>query len=177
MARAVKDGAASGRRTGERAVEIRPAGLADARRLAILYAAAHAETYAPIFGAAYLPLDAVETEIACARFFKTGDVVLLARHDGADAGFLYLAAGHLELLYLLQAYQRLGIGRALMQQALGAAARQGRAEITFNVLPANTDAIRFYEGLGAERIGSVICQHETGPFEDWVFRLAVTAHR
>lgn len=161
-------------RLGE-AVEIRLAGLADARRLAELYATAHAETYAPIFGAAYVPLDRAGTETVCAAFFKKKSVVLLARYGGADAGFLYLASGHLELLYLLRTYQSLKIGRALMRRALTAAAESGRTEITFNVLPANTGAVRFYQALGAERIGSVICQHETGPFEDWVFRLAVTA--
>ncbi len=62
-----------------------------------------------------------------------------------------------------------------MRTALAAAAANGWPEIVFNVLPANTGAIRFYEALGAERIGSVICQHETGPFEDWVFRLAVSS--
>ncbi|HWT96204.1 MAG TPA: GNAT family N-acetyltransferase [Terriglobales bacterium] len=155
-------------------LEIRPADLADIPRLAVLYATAHGETYAPIFGAAYVPLAVAATETVCAGFFGDSNVVLLARSDGADAGFLYLAAGHLELLYLLQAYQGRGIGRVLMRQALAAAAQRGRSEITFNVLPANTGAIRFYESLGAARIGSVICQHETGPFEDWVFRLAVT---
>jgi ribosomal protein S18 acetylase RimI-like enzyme len=61
-----------------------------------------------------------------------------------------------------------------MRHAQKAAAGNGWTEIIFNVLPANTGAIHFYESLGAARIGSVICQHETGPFEDWVFRLAVT---
>ena len=172
MTEAMIEGKDRGSRAGV-GLEIRPAGLADIRRLAVLYATAHAETYAPIFGAAYVPLALAATETVCAGFFGDGNVVLLARSDGADAGFLYLAAGHLELLYLLQPYQGRGIGRALMRQALAAAAEHGRAEITFNVLPANIGAIRFYESLGAERIGSVICQHETGPFEDWVFRLAV----
>jgi len=176
MAEAMSGGNILASRTGA-ALEIRPAGPADVPRLAVLYATAHGETYAPIFGAAYVPLAVAATETVCAEFFKDGNVVLLAQSEGADAGFLYLAAGHLELLYLLQAYQGRGIGRALMRQALAAAAERGRTEITLNVLPANSGAIRFYESLGAARIGSVICQHETGPFEDWVFRLAVTAGR
>jgi GNAT superfamily N-acetyltransferase len=154
-------------------VEVRPAGIADARRLAVLYAGAHAETYAPIFGAAYLPLDLAETEAVCLALLKGEGLVLLACCGGRDAGFLHLASGRLNLLYLLRAYHRQGIGRTLMGHALTAAAENGWREIIFIVLPANAAAIRFYESLGARRIGSMICQHVTGPFEDWVFRLVI----
>ncbi len=52
--------------TGKR-MEIRPAVTADAGRLAALYAIAHAETYAPVFGPAYLPLDPAATEAISTR--------------------------------------------------------------------------------------------------------------
>jgi ribosomal protein S18 acetylase RimI-like enzyme len=49
---------------------------------------------------------------------------------------------------VLNAYRRMGIGRALMQQAHAWAQAQGLAEVELSVWEFNEDATAFYEQLG-----------------------------
>jgi ribosomal protein S18 acetylase RimI-like enzyme len=85
------------------------------------------------------------------RFTPAGHQIIV--HDGRDAGVLnvvdegsHLVVGKIELL---PAFQRRGIGSALMNDIL-ARARSRNVPVHLQVLLANTPARRFYERLGFE---------------------------
>ncbi len=59
----------------------------------------------------------------------------------------------LRRIYLLHRYQGLGIGRALMQQAIDAAKDQGYQRLTLGVYGKNQEALRFYQKSGFREIG------------------------
>ncbi len=59
----------------------------------------------------------------------------------------------LRRIYLLHRFQGLGIGRALMEDALERTRALGRTRLLLGVYGQNHDAIRFYEKAGFERIG------------------------
>jgi len=91
-----------------------------------------------------------------------GDVpaahVLLARDGGQVVGFasysfLWPAAGlthslYLKEVYVRQACQREGVGRALMLKVCEVAAKQGCSRVEWTTDVPNRDAQRFYEALG-----------------------------
>ena len=67
----------------------------------------------------------------------------------------YLRPGDYELrrIYLLHRFQGLGIGRALMQQAMDASRELGRRRLLLGVYGKNSAAIRFYRDAGFTQIG------------------------
>ncbi len=85
--------------------------------------------------------------------------VLVARHDGAPAGFaLYFLQYstwrgapvlYLEDLYVTPVHRTHGIGTALMQRLARAAVDAGCKRFQWAVLDWNAPAIGFYERLGA----------------------------
>ena len=56
--------------------------------------------------------------------------------------------GEIESLYLQPNYRGLGIGRELVQRAVGWLKQQQARAIRLNVLEANKEAITFYQRLG-----------------------------
>ncbi len=64
-------------------------------------------------------------------------------------------AGDYELrrIYLLHRFQKLGIGRALMDDAIERARTLSRTRLLLGVYGKNHDAIRFYEAAGFRQIG------------------------
>ncbi len=65
------------------------------------------------------------------------------------------AAGDYELrrIYLLHRFQGIGMGRALMQQAIDSAIEQGYTRLLLGVYGKNHEAIRFYQKAGFARVG------------------------
>ncbi len=61
-------------------------------------------------------------------------------------------SGELYAIYILQAYQRLGIGRRLMQAGAGWLRAQGHARFVLWVLRDNLPARHFYEALGGQAV-------------------------
>jgi ribosomal protein S18 acetylase RimI-like enzyme len=59
----------------------------------------------------------------------------------------------LRRIYLLHRFQGRGIGRALMDQAIGHAAELGRKRLLLGVYGKNIGALRFYEKAGFTQIG------------------------
>lgn len=59
----------------------------------------------------------------------------------------------LKRIYLLHRFQGLGIGRALMDQAIAAAAEIGRTRLLLGVYGQNHEALRFYRKAGFEQVG------------------------
>ncbi len=63
--------------------------------------------------------------------------------------FLMKPGLYLEDLFVLPEYRRLGIGRALLSSLIQLAKEQGYGRVEWSVLDWNTEAISFYESLGA----------------------------
>jgi GNAT superfamily N-acetyltransferase len=92
---------------------------------------------------------------ALAEFIDRPDRgLLLALAHGEPAGFaawLVTARAEeakLDKLYVLQAHQRTGIGKALLARVAGGARAAGATTLTLNVNKRNTQAIRAYEKHG-----------------------------
>jgi ribosomal protein S18 acetylase RimI-like enzyme len=66
-----------------------------------------------------------------------------------------LAANDLEVkrIYLLNPYQRCGVGRALMSQATQYARDAGFARLLLGVYSRNAAALAFYNRIGFHRVG------------------------
>jgi GNAT superfamily N-acetyltransferase len=83
---------------------------------------------------------------------------LLPEVDGEIAGYLAYHFGVWEIyaalyvagLYVRPAYQRQGVGRALMAEAAKLAKGRGATHVTWEVWRLNPRAIAFYESLGAK---------------------------
>lgn len=79
-----------------------------------------------------------------------------AWHDGRPVGECILVAGQLSRIRhaatvgigVLDEYQGIGIGRALMREAIARARRADIARLELTVMVTNERAIRFYERLG-----------------------------
>jgi GNAT superfamily N-acetyltransferase len=61
-------------------------------------------------------------------------------------------SGELYAIYVLQAYQGLGVGRALLQHAVDWLLQNGHRSMLIWVLRDNTNARRFYEALGGKAV-------------------------
>ncbi|TAN31610.1 GNAT family N-acetyltransferase [bacterium] len=101
---------------------------------------------------------------------------LLAEDDGRPIGFalffhtfstfLALPGIHLEDLFVVPEHRGQGVGRALLMHLAHVAVERGCGRLEWSVLDWNTEAIGFYERLGAR------------PTSDWtVYRLAGEALR
>jgi GNAT superfamily N-acetyltransferase len=83
---------------------------------------------------------------------------LIAEEDGQPAGFALFfpiystwqgPSIHLEDLFVLPAFRGKGIGKALLKQVAGIAAKRGCARLQWDVLDWNQPAIDFYHSIGA----------------------------
>ncbi|WP_267641796.1 GNAT family N-acetyltransferase [Haloarchaeobius amylolyticus] len=91
-------------------------------------------------------------------------VNLCARHDGEVVGHATLvpdtstfdtdAVAYELAIFVLQAYQRAGIGRALLETLLGQGKEQGVERVWLTVERWNTAAVSLYRDTGFETCGS-----------------------
>lgn len=82
-------------------------------------------------------------------------------------GFMGLAAGHIEALFVDPGWHGRGIGRALVRHA------QAQAPVlTVDVNEENAGAVRFYERLGFERLGRSALDDAGRPYPLLHLRLA-----
>ena len=77
--------------------------------------------------------------------------------------FLARPGLYLEDLYVQPAQRGQGIGRALLQRLGALAVERGCGRIEWSVLDWNANAIRFYEGMGAELLPDWRICRVTGP--------------
>ncbi|MFP8951492.1 GNAT family N-acetyltransferase [Natrialbaceae archaeon A-arb3/5] len=103
-------------------------------------------------------------------------ISVMARHDGAVTGHAMLVPDaedpssiedlneiEWELaIFVLQEYQRAGIGTELLEHLLGYASDQGISRVWLTVERWNTPAIGLYERVGFERTGSETFEQEMG---------------
>jgi GNAT superfamily N-acetyltransferase len=79
-----------------------------------------------------------------------GEVVAFALYFTNFSTFLARPGLYLEDLYVRPAHRRTGLGRALLVELARIACERGYGRFEWSVLDWNEDAIRFYEGLGAD---------------------------
>ena len=138
---------------------VRRAGPRDARAMATVHLETWRATYRGQIGDDYLDgLNEAAFERQWRHIFAArgwsfvalfGDRVVgiasggRSRRPGAAEGEIYV-------LYLLPAYQGIGLGRALFDACHYELARRGRSDCVVWVLASNTNARRFYERLGGK---------------------------
>jgi ribosomal protein S18 acetylase RimI-like enzyme len=95
------------------------------------------------------------------------------------AGFVNLGApseilfpgmdGHIAALYILQAFQRQGLGRRLLGAAAGEWLSRGGISMALGVLAENHQARKFYESLGAKLVHTGTYEWEGHPLDDAIY--------
>ena len=98
--------------------------------------------------------------------------VIIALADGTPAGFAlyfhnystFLARQgiYLEDLFVKPAFRGRGIGKRLLAHLAGIAVERGCGRLEWSVLDWNSDAIRFYESLGAKAMDEWTVYRVTG---------------
>ncbi len=103
---------------------------------------------------------ATEERLAATLFGAVPEAeVLIAEHDGTPAGFALFCHNYstflarrgmwLEDLFVREAWRGRGIGRALLARLAALAVARDCGRLEWSVLDWNTDAIGFYQSLGA----------------------------
>jgi diamine N-acetyltransferase len=156
-------------------LRVRSAVPPDARRLADFAAAAFTDTYAadntPADMTAYIA-GAFGERQQRDEILDAACLVLLAERDGELAGYALLRDGaptaasaahvsnamEIARLYASRRWIGTGVGSALMQHCLDAAAARGRAWAWLGVWERNARAIAFYRRWGFTDVGSQVFQ-------------------
>lgn len=152
-------------------IEIRGATLDDVADIARVHAKADWETYAPLFGAQAYALDVAECEQRWRWALRDGGVLLVATDGGAIVGLGHAYADRIGALYLLAAYRRRRIGKALLSRLLQALHERGVSEARFDVVAVNARAIAFYRAQGARPVGRCTNRDTRGDTEDLIFAI------
>ena len=129
-------------------------GLAEYERLPDQCIATEARLADTLFG----PAPAAEVVLAC-RGDETAGFALWFR---SYSTFLAQPGIYLEDLFVLPAHRGRGLGRRLLGHLAQTAAARGYGRVEWAVLDWNTDAIRFYESLGAKPMGDWTTYRLTG---------------
>ncbi|QUD86434.1 ribosomal protein S18-alanine N-acetyltransferase [Phenylobacterium montanum] len=148
---------------------LRPALPEDTPALAAL----HAASFVAPWGA---------QEIADLLAGPGGFGLVIEAANGSPAGFILcrVVVGEAEVLTLAVAPETRGqgLGRVLMQAALGLARTAGAETMFLEVAADNAPALALYRGLGFERIGlrpGYYAHGGRGPIDALVYRLSLNA--
>ena len=152
-------------------IEIREAAPDDIPAIAWVHVQADWDTYSALFGVQAYALELGESEGRWRRALEEGDILLVASDGAGIIGLGHARGDRIGALYLLRAYQRRGIGRALLMRLLAVLNQRGVAEARFDVVALNENAIRFYRALGAYPVGRRINRDPRGDTEDLVFAI------
>ncbi|MDQ2895473.1 MAG: GNAT family N-acetyltransferase [Actinomycetota bacterium] len=139
------------------AVTVRPAGSADVAQIHAFIAelAEYERAGGQVVGTPEMLADALFGEPAAAE-------ALIAEIDQAPAGFALFhgtfstwecrAGLWLEDLYVSPPHRRAGVGGVLLAALAAIAVKRGCPRLEWNALDWNDPALRFYAGIGAERL-------------------------
>ena len=112
------------------------------------------------------PGDLVAIDLEVQRFLPTASVWLALNHEGRPIGFMGLADGSIESLFVAGAELRRGAGRALVEFA-----KQTAARLATVVNEQNEQAVEFYRHLGFRIVGRSPTDDEGRPYPvlymDW----------
>ena len=138
---------------------IRPANVADAPQIAQVHVKTWRNAYRGLIPEAVLDAQSIERRALFwhERIAQNKDAIFVAEDRGV-LGFCNLipsrdadaddTVAEIAAIYVLSAYWRRGVGRALCGDALAEAQRQGYRAVTLWVLAANERAKRFYGTMG-----------------------------
>ena len=99
-------------------------------------------------------------------------MLLVATDRGVIVGLGHAYADRIGALYLLAAYRRRGIGKAMLGRLLQALHERGVVEARFDVVAINAAAIEFYRAQGARPVGRCMSSDVRGASEDLIFAIA-----
>ncbi len=136
-------------------------GLADYERLAHECVATEEQLHATLFG------ERPSAEVVLA--FVNDEPAGFALYFHNYSTFLAQPGLYLEDLFVDPAFRGLGVGRALLTRLAAIAEARGCGRFEWSVLDWNTDAIGFYEKLGAQGMADWTVHRVTG---DALTRLA-----
>ncbi len=153
-------------------ITVRPATLADVSILSDLGERTFRETFVEGFRLGYSSSDVAQfvpsaygEPVIAAYFANPAFQHFVAEHDGSAVGYALVGPnglpheaarpqdGELKRIYLLNAAQGLGGGRALYDAAIGWLDRDGPRTIWLGVWSGNDKAQRFYEKNGFSKAG------------------------
>jgi ribosomal protein S18 acetylase RimI-like enzyme len=161
--------------TADAGIVIRPVEADEAPAVALLHVQADRETYQPIFGPHFEAVDIDRSQLRWDTALFAGDVLLVAVEGGRMVGFTHATPTWMSALYLLASHHRRGIGLRLLVALCAALRARGVAEIGFNAVADNTNAIAFYEAVGARIVGRETQGEGEAAWEDIVFALDIDA--
>jgi ribosomal protein S18 acetylase RimI-like enzyme len=153
-------------------IEIREATVGDVPAIAEVHVKADWDTYAPLFGAEAYKLTVAESEDRWRQALEGGGLLLVATDRGVIIGLGHACAGRIDALYLLSAYHRRGIGKALLAGLLRFLQERGVSEAQLDVVTVNANAIAFYRTQGARQIGRRINKDPRGDTENLIFAIS-----
>ena len=143
--------------------------------IAKVHVRADQETYQPIFGPHFQQVDIDGSQLRWDTALGAGDVLLVAAEEGEIVGFAHATPTWMSALYLLASHQRRGIGLGLLAALCEALKARGVTEIGFKAVTDNTNAIAFYEAVGARAVGREMQGEGEARWEETLFKLATEA--
>ena len=165
-------------------VNIRLALPADAPALALVGAATFLESYSGVIDGAALMRHCAQKQtqtVYAAALADPAQALWIAEADpgAAPVGYLHLAApdlpvqtgaGDLEIkrIYVLDKFQRDGLGAQLLAACEAEARRRGAARLLLGVYKGNAKALGFYERTGFLRCGERSFDVGGEVYQDWV---------
>jgi ribosomal protein S18 acetylase RimI-like enzyme len=158
-------------------IGIREATVDDVPAIARVHVTADWETYAPLFGADAYMLTIAESQDRWRRALEGGGLLLAACDQDAIVGLGHACGDRIAALYLLPAYHRRGIGKAMFARLLDFLGGRGVSEVRFDVAAINAAAIAFYEAQGARRVGRCVNRDPRGDTEDLIFAVPTAQAR
>lgn len=172
-------------------IEIRPCGPDDAEALAAVAAATFLETYAGVIDGRDIlkQCRTVHTPEAYARLLAdpTRRLFLAEQAPGrAPVGFILLSKPDLPIetgpddaeltrIYLLHRHQGGGLGRGLMDTAVGAARAAGAKRLLLGVHVGNAKALAFYARNGFVQVGTRTFHVGENGYDDYILAKDLTA--
>jgi GNAT superfamily N-acetyltransferase len=150
-------------------LRVRAASAGDAARLSLLGSATFLESYAHLLPVEDILAHAARQHSAAKYAQWLADpgcrTWLVEAAGGAPVGYLVatppdlpiaIAPGDVEIrrIYVLHRYQRLGLGRWLMETVQGWAAAAAHRRLLLGVYSRNENALAFYECIGFTRAGT-----------------------
>jgi ribosomal protein S18 acetylase RimI-like enzyme len=150
----------------------RRATATDVDAIAQVHVQSSRETYVPLIGEDPKSPTVAQRRALWDTVLATDDAVFVATDDEIVVGFCHARDATMTTLCLLASHHRRGIGRALLQRLLATLAARGEAEVTFNVLGANANAIALYQAQGARHLRYEVAMEAEGPAEDIVFAIS-----
>ena len=167
-------------------IDIVPVGIEDLDVLRSIAIRTFTETFGPVNTEENMKIyldESLNRETLKKEVETEGAYFYFAKCDGQIAGYLKVCVGaaqtdpmgedafQVERIYVIQEYQRKGIGRALLNKALELAKQFKKKFAWLGVWEYNPKALAFYKSFGFVQTGSHVFLLGTDPQTDLIFQL------